>query len=121
MGCCHGNRLPQLKIIYVFLEFRIPNSDDMCVILEIALYYDGSGQHLLCASAPLRDIKCIWCSVARLCLAAVRGEKLSPYPLGVEGPVPRTGPRGSTGLGWGLEVYATLTDPTPVPSPEGEG
>jgi hypothetical protein len=62
----------------------------------------GRAKTFFAFSAPLRDIKCIWCSVVRLCLAAVRGEKLSPYPLGVEGPVPRTGPRGSTGLGWNL-------------------
>jgi hypothetical protein len=35
-------------------------------------------------------------------LAAVHIANLSPSPLGVEGPVPRTGPRGSTGLGWGI-------------------
>jgi hypothetical protein len=46
----------------------VGNSCDRCVIPEIALYYDGSGQHLLCASAPLRDINSIWCPVARLWL-----------------------------------------------------
>jgi hypothetical protein len=32
------------------------NYCDRCVISEIALHYDGSGQHLLRASAPLREI-----------------------------------------------------------------
>ena len=31
------------------------NFGDRCVIPEIALYYNGSGQHLLRASAPLRE------------------------------------------------------------------
>ncbi len=31
------------------------NYRDICVIPEIALYYNGSGQHLLRAFAPLRD------------------------------------------------------------------
>jgi hypothetical protein len=70
--------------------------------------FRGSGQHLLCASAPLRDIKCIWCSVAGLWRGVVHVAKLSPSPLG-------------EGLGWGLEVYATLTDPTPSPPLKGRG
>jgi hypothetical protein len=78
------------------------NYDDRCVIPEIALYYDGSGQHLLRASAALRDVNCIQCPVAGNCLAEVRVAKLSPHPLGMEGPVPRTGPSCSTGLGWGI-------------------
>jgi hypothetical protein len=63
------------------------NHRDNCVIPEIALEYDPSGQPLLCASAPPRDINCIWCPVARLCLAAVHVAKLSPSPSGEEGPV----------------------------------
>jgi hypothetical protein len=32
------------------------NHRNICVIPEIALYYDGSGQHLLLGFAPLREI-----------------------------------------------------------------
>jgi hypothetical protein len=35
------------------MELR--NYRDRCVIPEIALYYDGSGQHLLLVFAPLRE------------------------------------------------------------------
>jgi hypothetical protein len=35
---------------------RMGNSGDKCAIPEIALYYNGSGQHLLRAFAALREI-----------------------------------------------------------------
>jgi hypothetical protein len=68
----------------------------------------GRAKTFFAFSALLRDIKCIWCSVAGLWRGVVHVAKLSPSPLG-------------EGLGWGLEVYAVPADPTPFPSPEGEG
>ncbi|MEP7350809.1 MAG: terminase family protein [Sphingorhabdus sp.] len=47
--------------------------------------------------------------------------RLSPSPSGVEGSVPRTGPRGSTGLGWGVSVGAGVCGQPPPPSPPLKG
>ena len=47
----------------------------------------------------------------------------SPSPSGVEGPVPQTGPRGSTGPGVGLvsQAQPPPTSPTPTPPMKGRG
>ena len=43
--------IPRFGYMFVNLELR-----DICIIPEIALEDEGSGQHLLCAFAALREI-----------------------------------------------------------------
>ena len=52
---------------------------------------------------------------------AGRAAGLSPSPSGVEGPVPRTGPRGSTGLGWGMSAELPLSGQAPPLTPPRKG
>ncbi len=54
-------------------------------------------------------------------LADVLGIDLTPSPSGVEGSVPRTDPRASTGLGWGLSTSTALKGLAPPPSPPLKG
>jgi UDP-N-acetylmuramate--alanine ligase len=58
---------------------------------------------------------CVWNADDAETAALMRS--LSPSPSGVEGPVPRTGPRGSTGMGWGLSVNGAPDGETPPGSP----